>query len=709
MNELHPELLGLQSLNFAAANDSPSRAVMFGSHFSQHLVIDGSEDSRIQTGAEQEFGKYTFGIRMPEDGKIIAIIPRFPAGVGKDSIPYNPETIVIYEKENTGEIDCFSITDFASYHQYFGYKYKFKEAVNQLKPNAYIAKGTVFADSPAVSENTNYGYGINLNIALMSIPSVSEDGIMISRDVLDKMKFRIYERRSIEFGESTFPLNLYGSADEYKVFPDIGSYINENGALMMLRTYDDDLMPVEMSVYDTREPDFMFDKGVYVRGGQGLHDSLGKGKVVDVRVIRNNSINRKLPPAMCKQLDKYADAQLKFHEEIVKVSERIKYERSKKYGDNAVKLSPKLHRLIVESLAILNQKHSNKKMTQTLNLIYRKNPVDEYRVDVTIEYEITPNIGFKLSDRSGAKGVICKIEEPENMPVDANGVRADMVMDDTSTISRMNLGRLYCLYLGGSIRDTTAQIRKMYGSNKTTPEKLQSIDPSQFEQMYNYLLGYYQCISEKQFKFFSEQISQEEKYQHMADIINKGIYIYSPVNNDKDLPSIVKSIEAHYPPTYGPLSYVGNSGKRVTTKKNIRIGQIYVMLLDKIADDWSAVSSGKLQHFGVLSPVTKSEKFSFPYHNSPTRTIGESEGRIFAGYCGREAIAEMMDRSNNSAAQRNAVMNILTADKPTNIDEVVDRQFAPLGASRPLQLVNHIMGCAGIRITYRPEKKKGKK
>ena len=96
------------------------------------------------------------------------------------------------------------------------------------------------------------------------------------------------------------------------------------------------------------------------------------------------------------------------------------------------------------------------------------------------------------------------------------------------------------------------------------------------------------------------------------------------------------------------------------------------MLLDKIADDWSSVSSGKLQHFGVLAPMTKTEKFALPYRNSPVRTIGETEGRIFSGYCGREAIAEMMDRSNSPNTQRAVVWNILNSQNPTNIDKIVD-------------------------------------
>lgn len=696
-NQLHPEMLGIHALNFAARHNSSSRSTMFSSHFSQRLVINGATESRIQTGMEQEFSKYTFAVKMPENGQIIKVIDRYPRGIGEDSLKFNPETIVIYENDETKEIDYFSIPRYCSHHQFFGFEYKLKDTTNLLKPAAFIGKDTVFADSPAVSENNGYMYGIELNVAFMSVPSVSEDGVMVSEDVLDKLKFKIFETRVVEFGAGQFPLNLYGNKDNYKPFPDIGDHIREDGVLMMLRTYDNDLMPVEMSIYDTQEPDFTFDKGVYVRGGEG--------RVIDIKVTCNNNPVRQLPTAMCSHVDKYSRALQKFYQEIIATEEKLRYERKKKFGEGKLKLSPKFHRLIVESLAMTN--HNQSKMKHNLNLLYRKAPIDEYRVEFVIEYELRPTIGNKITDKHGGKGVFCKIEKPENMPVDADGNRADIVMDSAATISRMNLGRLYEHYLGGSARDTSKEIRKILNiSGKTTSEKLMSIDHKLIEKAFNYALGYYSIVSQKQYDFFRDEITDEERYEHLADIVNEGIYLYYPIDNEKLTDQVVRELELKYKTTYGPVSYVGDSGERVTTQNNIRIAPLYLMLLDKIADDWSSVSSGKLQHFGVLSPMTKSEKFSYPYRNSPVRTIGETEGRIFAGYCGREAIAEMMDRSNNPFSQRNTVWNILNSETPGNIDRVVDRNYIPLGSNRPLQLVSHMTKVAGFEHVYEPEDKR---
>jgi hypothetical protein len=390
-NELATELLSIHALNPFGQYNSSSRSTMFASHICQRLVTEESDEKIIQTGLEQEFGKYTFKIKMPEDGKIIKIIHRYPHGVDQNSLNFNPETIVIYEVSKTNVIDYFTIPYHASYHQYFGFKYDKKPDIGNILPGNYIKKDTVFADTPSVAENNNYKFGINANVAFMSLPSVSEDGFMVSRDFLKRLKFRIYEKRTVEFGSNNFPLNMYGTKDNYKPFPDIGDYIRDDGILMMLRSYDNDLMPIEISKLDTMEPDFIFDKGVYVRGG--------KGRIVDIRVISNNSPNKQLPEKMCEHINKYERALLKFYNDIIQTEEQIRHDRKRKYSDGEVKLSPKFHRLLVESLAITNW--NGDKLKQNLTLLHRKNPIDEYSIEFTVEYVIEPNIGFKLTDCHG--------------------------------------------------------------------------------------------------------------------------------------------------------------------------------------------------------------------------------------------------------------------------------------------------------------------
>ncbi len=700
-NEIEPELIGLHSLNFATGNNSSPRSVMFSSHFSQRLVIDGSTEKIIQTGLEKEFGKYTLSIKMPANGTVLKVIDRYPKGIDIDSINFNPETLVIYENAETREIDCFSIPYYQSYHQYFGFKNKETQEMSRLVPGNFIEKDTIFSNSPAISDNGGFKYGVSLNTAFMSHPAVSEDGVLVSRSALDKLTFSVFETRVVEFSIKNFPLNLYGNVSNYKAFPDIGEEIRSDGILMMLRKSDPDNAPVEMSVYDTMDPQFIFDTAYYVRGEKGI--------VVDIKIYKDDNSNNMLPENMVKNMQKYVKGLRNYHSQIVGFETDIRNNKLKKTGSDAVNLSPALHRLIVESYAVLNK--PSKKHNHKLNILYRKSPLSEYKAVFTIEYKIRPSIGFKITDTNGGKGVICKIEEDENMPVDIDGNRAEIIMDSGSTIARMNLGRLYEQYIGAVARDVRKLIKSNFNVSMESRGKVNKIvrdlyttKPEVFNSNYSYLLEFYKAINVKQYEYFLS-LSEEDRLHHMADIIYDDLYVFYPINNDKEIVDVVKDLNnGPFKTTYGPVSYVGGSGNRVTTFENIRIGPVYFMLLEKIADDWSSVSYGKLQHFGVLSLMTKSEKYTYPYRNNPVRTIGESEARVYLGYLGRKAIAEMMDRANNPLAQKQMVWKILDADRPGSIDKLVDRDLVPFGTSKPLQLFKHICSVSGWRSVWKPEK-----
>jgi len=391
-NELKLEFVGIQGLNAYCAHNSSSRAVMFSSHIGQRLVIEGAQEKLVQTGLEQEFGKYTFNVKMPEDGRIIAIMDRYPRGVGSKSLNFNPETFVFYEKEHTKQIDYFVIPYKAQYHQNFGFKYKRnKKNVGKLQPGAFIGKNTVFADTPAVSDTGGFMFGINANIALMSIPSVAEDGVMVSRDFLPKLKFKIYDTRQVNFGSKQFPLNLYGTIDEVKPFPEIGDKIRDDGILMALRDFNTSLSPVEMSRIDLMEVDHMFDEAIYVRGGGGV--------VVDVKVIRNNAPVKNMPFEMSGSLNRYWEANQTFYKKVIELESSLRKDNRIKFGTSDILTTPKFDKLVYEAMVHTN--HNANHFKQPLQLLSRKSGVDEYQIQFTIEYTVEPCEGFKLTDCNG--------------------------------------------------------------------------------------------------------------------------------------------------------------------------------------------------------------------------------------------------------------------------------------------------------------------
>ena len=386
-NELRPELLALHALNSFVANNAPARSTMFASHFAQRLIFDGSEPSLIQTGVEEEFGKYTFSVKMPADGTILHVIPRYRSTAVENSIDFNPETLVFYRNHETGEVDYFTIPYHLCNHPQFGFKYEARPALESLAVGKEFPKDTIFADSPAVKGEHHYTYGVNLNVVYMSHPNVGLDQFVINRDALKRFKFRVYETRHFNIGASSFPLFINGTADNPKIIPDIGDYIREDGLLFASRKFDPLLSPALLGKNDLREVDHLFDTCIYSRAG--------RGKVVDISVIRSDNVNRRLPPQMTKQFEKYADANEQFYNQIIRVEEQLISESLKTGNGGKIRISRPLQRLLVMAKGITN--YQGGRMKQPIRLTYKREPLDTWRVTMTIEYEVTLDRGGKLS------------------------------------------------------------------------------------------------------------------------------------------------------------------------------------------------------------------------------------------------------------------------------------------------------------------------
>lgn len=231
--------------------------------------------------------------------------------------------------------------------------------------------------------------------------------------------------------------------------------------------------------------------------------------------------------------------------------------------------------------------------------------------------------------------------------------------------------------------------------------ELEATNFDSIDRSWNYLMDYYRIVSPKMFIAFTSGQYTEPRCRHLASVLSKGIYLYLPSSNEPEYEDVIKTLEKHFRPVYGPVSYIGTSGKRVTTIAPVRIGSVYMMLLEKTGDDWTAVSSGKLQAFGVLSQVTNNDKFSQPSRNQAIRALGESEVRIYAAYAGSKITADLIDRNNSPVTHKQMLESILRADKPTNIETSVDRVAVPIGNSKPQLLVKHMCLCSGFRFVYK--------
>ncbi len=702
MESYKPELVSIHALNNFLPSDSSSRSQMFSSHFSQKLTLDNPDKRLLVSGMEHMLSKYTLNNAMPENGRLYRIIPRYGDSYTQNQISsidgYYPEYLIIYENEQ-GVFDCFVVNYYTSYHTHFGFKNKFSKEFLNAREGDYLPKGFIITDTPAnagTGDEKEYTFGKNLNIAYMSHPASSEDGIIVCEDVLEQMEFRIFDKREITLGLTGLPVNLYGDENNFKFLPDIGEYINSNKALMYKRRISTSSVkndgfriidsPAMLSKKSLMVVDSVFDEPTYIN--RQTKNNVKSTRVIDIKVYRNNNINE-VPDNMVEQLKKYENGMLNYNIAIVNAYNDLKKDifKTKHSNEEQMYIGHELMNQVVRAKLMIRSYETGKP-----KLSHRLDTMDQYRIEVITETVMIPYIGSKLTDIRGSKGVICHIAKPEEMPVTEDGVRADIIMDNNSTISRMNLGKLYEQYLSQCCVNINKHVKHCFDNNEAN-----------YNDLHAYILGFLKITSPKQYEVFN-QLNNSQIKEYIDELRTEPFRLFFPVDNPVDHMGVIKDIEnSIYQPHLGKVSYVGLDGERCVTKKNVRIAPVYIMVLQQIADSWLAVSSSSLQHFGIPGPTTKSQKFAKPYKANPVRNVGETESRVFAAYMGREAIAEMMDRNLNVNVHKDIYKQLLTADKPTNIDNLVDRNVTPLGDHRTLKIFDHLTISAGFKTTYESE------
>jgi DNA-directed RNA polymerase beta subunit len=439
--------------------------------------------------------------------------------------------------------------------------------------------------------------------------------------------------------------------------------------------------------------DFMFDEKI-----------CADGEVIDIKVHHDyNTGIMGTPVQMEEQPLRYDVGRREFLKGIYDWYQKLCYDLRPRQPI----LQPKLHNLIIEAISVLAPNQDN----NTVVKVHKKTRIDDYRMDYTIKNKIIPNMGNKFTDLFGGKGVVVSIWEDEDMPVDADGNRAEMIFDQAAVNNRMIPGRLYEHIINGAARDVYKQVVRILGvqdrqRRSRMMQELMQVQrerPQDLSHAWEYLLGFYDITVPRQAAVFREGRYDSTPISHLSYILSKGhAVLYMRSDHELELKNMVADIQRLYPPTFTPVTYRTGAGILETTVEPIRIAPLSIIMLEKIADSWSAVASARRQHAGVVATLSNADKYSERIRMQPTKAYGESEIRIVISYSGTLTAAEILDRNNSVEAHKAMCWSIFEAESPTRIVQAVDRQAIPLDGSRSLQTVNHVWACGGYEMAWEP-------
>jgi len=708
--KLREELISIHGISPFIPEDSSARGYMVGAHMPQAVVVLGGQEKLIQTGYETQLGDNTFSVRIPEDkdAKVLKIITRYNS-MEAGGIAAIPEIILIVElfSDNPTVEPIIDMMVIPYKHTLggqtnFGFKYIRSPILDEIVPGSTIPRGTVLADSPAVTKNKGYKFGINANVALLTLPETAEDGVVISKSAAKKLSYNTYTTRVVEFGAQSFPLNIYGDSENYKGFPDIGEAVSEEGVLIALRDYAPELAAALCSINDVQDYNPVYDKCMYVNGrNNNTQDAPDNGKVVDIKIF-HNPIFKKYMYSNIVQPDKYVKGFKKYYRDILDTYKELESNHYMLYRNNNMQISEQFHRLVVEAQAILNENSDT-------TFSYRHESLDLYRAEFVVEYLVTPGISAKVSDLHGSKGVITAVWDDEDMPLDQNGVRADIVMDPSSVVSRMNAGRVYEQYFNGASRQAQLMVREALGVSKVYDRvtmgdiNIDSYSHTEINMAMDILLGLLKIIDTEQYTSYLNLDIEQQKVI-VYEVLTEEFYLLYRVSSKRAPYEITSAIvNSPYAPLISNVELTVN-GKKKMSHSPVFIGPLYTILLSKTADNFLSTSSSKTNHYGLPIGVSNSNKHRFPYRNSPVKILSETEVRLIAAYGGRYPLAEIKDRANSIKSQDAIYRNILEATQPTNMYSVIDRKVNPYGDDIAMRLVDNIFNVGGLSINYVKDK-----
>ena len=684
-NQCIPQLMGTAVADNGLSQETSSPRVHMDTKFKvQKLTIKGGEPKTFYTGIETQVGKHNVGATMPSTGTVLKVIPLYKNTMGKNGIKENPQTLVIYEEFEdedglAGTIRSVIVKKHHTDHKTFGFEFKLKPIQRVMR------EGEVLSQIPSIHESGQYCTGVEAVTAFMSLAGVTEDGILISDELSKKMTTTLIGKLVLNYGDKLFPLNTYGNHVNYKPHPDIGDKILPSGLVMALRAYNPLYDHITMSKNSVSVDDIDYEN-------DRTYFGLPNATVIDVRVIRKPEEDYNvLSPELTEQADIYFNQNMEYYKEILDFYyEQVQIKR--KMGAELI-LGHEFNVIVCTAMEFVGQ-NKNRKINghqiskKNVKYTYNKIPLDTVRVEIIYALDVEPTVAYKMTNDGGGKAVCVAKWPKERMPVNADGVHVDAIMDNNSIIKRINLSVFYEHFMQAVLMRLKSNTEKRVKLGKVKKAWLK------IEKLYK-------IISPLMARRVGEVIvTDKRKLSHLESIVLDKFYIWLPTHSPNLGNKMLTTLRKEFDFCYGPVSYIGNSGERVTTKKPVLVGKNHFMLLNKIGDGCSAVTGAKLQHHGLPAKLNSSDRNLSPSRKNPIKFPAEAEIRAMLSACDGRLVAELCDRSNSPYTNQVICRNILTAENPSNIQDSADRKNNPFGGNRALKQSTHGFECMGIELTF---------
>lgn len=653
------QILGSGLLQPSTSTNSGSRKLMAYTQRTHALCMIHSEKEIVGTGFENRFGDESSSIEKVEsDCQVIAKISKF------SKAPEHQYWLIL---RDLTEKKLYIKERKAYKHVTESYGWlNNNSTMDSYTVGSMISKDTIIKKSIAYDDFNNRKDGINLNVGYFALDGNMEDSAIISDVAAENMVVTLIKPVQIPMNENDIPLNLYGDDNCYKIIPDIGQDINpENGILIALRKEKKEESLFMQSVERLKKPLMSDDKYI-------TH-----GKVIDIDICCNNPDGLDSPYS--EQLKYYYEESLRVAKEFIAILTP--------YVANGFKLEYALQKQFALSKRIVNKdKFIDKKLFS--NIILKLYVLEELKL----------NVGDKISNRYGGKGVVSSIVPQNLMPKDEiTGEYLDLILNSSTMYNRENPGQLF----ETSLNHISSEICRLIGTGVLTPQEsvdmvldfIEIVSPSQHAK----LKEWFERIDEADIKIFLESLVQD------GNILISALPITEAMNIDK-LDALYKRftfIEPHYCKV--PMFDSNGNIRYVRTRRSIVAGKQYTFRLKQYAEEKfsaTSLSATNVRNENVKSKASRD--YRELYSNTPIRAGSMEIDDL--NHMGSEYVVTTLMLHSLSPNGRRLVEAFYTGD-PYTVDIKLDKD----SSNRSVEIVNAYLKTMGLKLKFFKRKKSKQK
>ena len=298
------------------------------------------------------------------------------------------------------------------------------------------------------------------------------------------------------------------------------------------------------------------------------------------------------------------------------------------------------------------------------------------------------------------KGVISEIRPDDMMPVDDNGIRADIIMTPASIVNRMNPSQLFEQFWN-RVAD---QVVKNARDNKMG-----------WRQAYRYFLGFCKDFRANYAKALDEYLldTDEKKKAWTEEILETGIIRLLAAWTKKKPYGFYVNIAKKYGVEVTPVTYKvrdEDTGelRTIRTKNPAMIGSKYLLYLGKIPDDTiTAVEFGHVNQFELpIKQKSKRVKEQSLIGLTPQK-FGEDEVCMLNMSLGGPTVARMMClHSCAPTVSKELFTQLLKDPHPTQLVALDMPTSQIIKQNRNIRIFADMMGAIGYDVRSEKDIKK---